>query len=995
MILPTWRLLPVALLSTFAPRVATAQLFINEFVASNATGITDESGAHEDWIEIYNAGAAPVDLAGYYLSDDPTRPRLWRIPTGSTAQTTIAAQAYLVFWADKDVTTGANHVDFKLSAGGETIVLTAPDGATTVDAYTFGAQFVDVSFGRVGDGGQAWDFFATPTPRAANTTAPGTPTVAPPTVSPRGGLYASTVTVALSVPNEGAQIRYTTDGSVPTPSSTLYGAPLTLSQNTPLRVRAFRAGLTASQVVTETYLFGASHTTSVVAYTADPVELFSPATGMYPNFDKDIEIEANAELFEPDGTRGFNQLFGSELQGTGSVSYPQKSLALKAKKSLGASVIPYRVFPANERDEYRSLTLRNSGQDNTTTLFRDVLATSLVLDLSDVNVGALRSITKPDVNALRYRPNVAYVNGAYWGLLNLRERADARYIETHFGLEDDEIDFLENDAEVREGDIEAWAELQAYLGANRLADEAAYRYVADRVDIGNLIDHYALEIYIDNRDWPQNNTRRFRERAEGGQWRWLTFDLDLSMGLLSEDQVWNSGYNRANSLRRLLETRGEADELPDRVTLLFRRLMENEGFRARFVNRVADQLNVLYLKQRVQRRIDELVALYRPEMAQHLERWAPGLPWEDNVGILRGFADGRDERVRQHFVGSVEGITGVHTVKVEVNDPAAGEVDFSTVTVHRGIAPFTGKYFGGVAIPVSAHPARGYVFESWAGAASGAASQRSVTLTGDATLRANFRLGSTAADAIVINEINYNSAPAAASDDWVELHNPNAAPVDISGWTFEDESGEFFPIPGATVIPAGGYLVLAEDSTAFAQVYPTVSGVVGGFGNGTRGFKLGNGGEGLTLRNAAGALIDEVRYDDEAPWPTAADGDGPTLQLRSAGLDNALPSSWDAAPATPGAVNGNSVAVSELERRVGLRLAPNPAAAEVRIEVNEGSDAAALTVYNAVGQRVRTLAGGSSTRYIVDVSGLADGLYTVELRLVSGERVARRLVVRR
>ena len=112
--------------------------------------------------------------------------------------------------------------------------------------------------------------------------------------------------------------------------------------------------------------------------------MFDPVIGIYPNFEEDIEINVNVELYETNGTQGFNQLFESEIQGTGSASLDQKSLAIKAKSSLGSDVIPYKVFPDLPFDELRSLTFRNSGQDWNVTMFRDAYASSLVADLSDV-----------------------------------------------------------------------------------------------------------------------------------------------------------------------------------------------------------------------------------------------------------------------------------------------------------------------------------------------------------------------------------------------------------------------------------------------------------------------------------------------------------------------------------------------------------------------------------------------------------------------------------
>jgi len=59
---------------------AFAQLYINEFMASNDQTITDDFGDYEDWIEIYNASTNPINLLGYYLSDDLTDPMQWALP---------------------------------------------------------------------------------------------------------------------------------------------------------------------------------------------------------------------------------------------------------------------------------------------------------------------------------------------------------------------------------------------------------------------------------------------------------------------------------------------------------------------------------------------------------------------------------------------------------------------------------------------------------------------------------------------------------------------------------------------------------------------------------------------------------------------------------------------------------------------------------------------------------------------------------------------------
>ena len=118
-------------------------------------------------------------------------------------------------------------------------------------------------------------------------------------------------------------------------------------------------------------------------------------------------------MYEPDGTEGFNQTLEVEVQGSASAMLAQKSLAMKAKGSLGNSTIDYAVFPNEDLDEYRSLTLRNSGQDWEYTLFRDALESDLVANLSDLEV----EIEAPNLDDQAYRPAIAYLNGAYWGCL--------------------------------------------------------------------------------------------------------------------------------------------------------------------------------------------------------------------------------------------------------------------------------------------------------------------------------------------------------------------------------------------------------------------------------------------------------------------------------------------------------------------------------------------------------------------------------------------------
>jgi hypothetical protein len=132
---------------TVAAQQAANGIVVNEIMASNSVGATDEAGDFEDWVELYNNNPTAVDLSGYYLTDDATNLTKWQIPAG----TTIAANSYLIIWADNETSDGTLHASWKISAEGETVILSNPSQAI-VDSATFEAQTANLGYARVPNG---------------------------------------------------------------------------------------------------------------------------------------------------------------------------------------------------------------------------------------------------------------------------------------------------------------------------------------------------------------------------------------------------------------------------------------------------------------------------------------------------------------------------------------------------------------------------------------------------------------------------------------------------------------------------------------------------------------------------------------------------------------------------------------------------------------------------------------------------------------------------
>jgi hypothetical protein len=149
------------------PRVFSG-FVLNELMAVAGPGVVDEMGEEEDWIELYNPTSSPIDIGGLYLTDSTADLMLSRIPTHVPDSTTIAPGGYLLLFADNDTWQGCRHLNFKLPATGEKLILTQPDGTTEITQVTYPYMSGDATYGRYPNGTGSF-VFTPPTPRQANT----------------------------------------------------------------------------------------------------------------------------------------------------------------------------------------------------------------------------------------------------------------------------------------------------------------------------------------------------------------------------------------------------------------------------------------------------------------------------------------------------------------------------------------------------------------------------------------------------------------------------------------------------------------------------------------------------------------------------------------------------------------------------------------------------------------------------------------------------------
>lgn len=140
-------------------------LYINELMPSNTTTATDEYGDYEDWVEIYNPNSFPVNLAGYYLTDNHYNDGITAMTQISSAQpdsTTIPAGGFIIFWFDEEMEEGILHINTKLGTSADAVYLVAPDMLSITDSVIWTSQTgfgANLSYGRYPDGSDTWTLF--------------------------------------------------------------------------------------------------------------------------------------------------------------------------------------------------------------------------------------------------------------------------------------------------------------------------------------------------------------------------------------------------------------------------------------------------------------------------------------------------------------------------------------------------------------------------------------------------------------------------------------------------------------------------------------------------------------------------------------------------------------------------------------------------------------------------------------------------------------------
>jgi gliding motility-associated-like protein len=697
------RILITVLFFLFHFSESKAQVLINEYSCSNLTTIADGFGELVDWVELYNPTANPIDLSGWYLSDKSTNLTKWMIPSG-----TIAGNSFkMVYCSGKNTVFGDEyHPNYKLTqTENEWIILTNAFGNVSDSLKIVHLTKNNHSVGRSTNGAADWKLFTNPTPNSNNSGSQNFYTSTP-VFSISAGFYATPQTISITCSNPSATIRYTTDGSVPTITSTQYLNPLNITVSTLLRAVAFSVN-EPSFTASATYFINTNHTVPVVSVAGNGD--FSVATLL--NGDAGIEPQGFFELFEEDGTyidKGEGEF---NKHGNDSWSYSQRGFDFIMKDEFGYNnEIEHQIFPEKSRNKFQRLILKAGASDNYP--FEAGGA-----HIRDAYVQTLSQKADLKLDERTWRPCVVYLNGQYWGVYEIREKTDDHdFTDIYYDQTKDSIQYLKTWGGTWEeyGGPQAstdWNTLRDFIMNNNMGVSANFNYVDSLLNWESLADYFFINSYIVSQDWLNWNTGWWRGMNPNGdkkKWRYTLWDLDACFG----------HYINYTGIPDITPDADpcNAENLPNpggqgHTDILAKLMNENDSVRHYYVTRYADMLNTYFSCEYMNFLLDSMVNEIQPEMTAHVARWGGSMiEWQANVTAMREFINQRCQILENGLIDCYN-LSGPFDVTFKVSPANAGEIKVNSIWLEN--YPIITSYFGGINTNLIARANIGYTFSHW------------------------------------------------------------------------------------------------------------------------------------------------------------------------------------------------------------------------------------------------------------------------------------------
>ncbi len=900
---------------------------INEIMANNQTTLSDPQGEFDDWVEIFNPGGDAVALSGYFFSDDPEDVTKWQVPMDSGI--VVPAGGYAGVWLDNDPEDGPDHLGFRLAAEGDLLILTAPDGVTVIEQVTLPVQHPDISYGRDEAGG-TFRYLINPTPGLANDPT-GVDVLGRVTFSKEQGAFQTAFELELATTSDGADIRYTMDGSLPSSANGItYGGPVMVDASSCVRAALFLGSVRISPIESRVYL---EVDQGLAGFDSNlPIILLDSRGYDYSN-DDDPRTDYPAQpvcagLFEvgAEGRAGvisepqFMGRAGMNVRGASSKTWPKKQ---------------FKFETWDEEDNDRDVSLLGMPAESDWLLQAPYFDKTLMRNEFVFHwwreMGYYSPRTRYVEVFLNPDPGEAFGMAHYQGVYLLTEK-----IKTS----QDRMDLVGIDSgDVSEPDITGGYMVQATnLNEDWVGGEGTrYKYVdpaedellpVQRAWLQDFIEAAEDSVYAANFADPDDGYAKYldvpsqidydimRELSRNTDGASTFFSIDRG-GKLKMGPLWD--YNQALGLSSLgtaalgygYETFGWNGYYMRAGHWLawWNELDDDPEYQRAWNDRWVELRESSMSTEQLLEKIDADAVLLEEAQIRNFAKW-------DILGVAVYVPNGRTRA----DPGDLN------------RDTYAKEVTYMRDWVEDRVAwidtqvpspPDFSKNGGPVAFGSSLEMSEGTSFGSFSGdifyttngidPASPEASPMEyggpIVLNERVRVMARtmnpvdgswsalrdevFMVGTEPASSsnLVISEIHYN--PRGNDDlEFIEIVNRGSVAVDLTGVKFANAVEFEF---GATDLAPGEVMVVVEDEAAFASVFLEIDSprfteglIIAGQWAG----RLSNGGETIDLLDADGVALHRVSYQEDGEWAGFADGDGFSLQLRDVLDDPSIATNW-------------------------------------------------------------------------------------------------------
>ena len=530
--------------------------------------------------------------------------------------------------------------------------------------------------------------------------------------SAAAGFYTEPVALELTAPEGYGTVYYTFDGSDPLTSTTRreYRSPITLDDTTSTKFgRTYTKGLSYvghiasptnemigchvikaaafngeeyTGVYTNSYFISskmAEYGVTVMSVTLEKEQMFGDP-GFYHNFnpssnDPNTRGEAFLEVFDENGVRRGYSNVELAVSGHGSSGTGMRSMKVFIKGSGNESdgtdpKLNFDLFDGYAKNskgqsitDFSRLLLRNSGNDCGNSYIRDAYMQRVSRAMY--------------VDSMAYTPVLVFINGDFWGIYNARERYSGDYVESHYGIDKDNVALIESDYSLvhvdqnapfivtsgLEDDADDFNALVDFIRHNSLEDEENYKYVLSQIDVDSLSDLFICRVYFSSLDFPGNNIKAWRDRTSDGtkddnnKWHFVLLDLDMGI----------SFYKGANDTTERSDYIGWLGSMGTVASSIMCRLLENKTFRTRFMARYYQVLNEIYVPSLMEADLDNIVAERAPIEYLQSQRWGASMDsYNTSISDMRQFVQNRNGYAL-HFLCSYFGVTEEYLIGISGN----------------------------------------------------------------------------------------------------------------------------------------------------------------------------------------------------------------------------------------------------------------------------------------------------------------------------------------